>query len=825
MRMRFWLRWATRDLRQRWLQVLAIALIIALGTGTYAGLGGQETWRVASLDRSYAHVRMYDLRLTLTPGSRLPQEEAARAFADVDGVRTVEPRLMLDTQLEVVGREDEVQVAGHILGVDTRAGGPRLNQAYLETGRALRAEDEWHALVEDKFARHHGVVPGDVLRFAGALEAAVVGSGQLPEYFLVMPPGSIFTMLAGEAVFAAVVLPLPAAQAYDGRPGQVNEVLFEVAPGADERAVAVAIEEAAAAAFPGVGVSVSRRADDPVHNLLYTDAVEDQVMLDFFAWVLLAGATLAAFNLAGRIVDSQRRQIGIGMALGVPRAQLAVRPLLMGLQIALLGTVLGLAAGLAFSWLLGGLIMEMMPLPIWVGTMVHGPSFLSAAALGVLLPLIATLLPVWRAVRSPPLDAIHGHLIASGSGLNRWLRGLRLPGSTLVHMPWKNSLHSVRRSGLTVLGIATAAVLLTLFFGMRDTIEGTVDQTARAFLHRGPDRVTVILRGVVPRTEPEIERLRGLEADDGQPLVRVLEADLVLPATLRAQGAEEPLALSLAFIDPDSDIWTPTLLAGALRGPIDADDAPGLVVSRKLANDLGLVVGSEAVLEHPRRAFLLVVGRVDSRVVVTGIHDNPVRAFAYMHHGHAGITGFAETVNVLTIAPAVGVEPDDVRRVLFEHPGVASVQVVSETIEAFDEVLTMFTAVIAVIQGVVVVLAFLIAFNATTINLDDRAREVATMFAFGVRPRTVLRLLSLENLLLGVVGAALGLAAGVPLLHGFMAVRMEDMLEELGLVVTLAPTTTLTVIALTAGVVALTPLVHARRLRHLDVPSTLRVME
>ena len=111
------------------------------------------------------------------------------------------------------------------------------------------------------------------------------------------------------------------------------------------------------------------------------------------------------------------------------------------------------------------------------------------------------------------------------------------------------------------------------------------------------------------------------------------------------------------------------------------------------------------------------------------------------------------------------------------------------------------------------------------VNVDDRAREIATLFAFGVRPRMVLWLQMGEDLLLGVLGAALGLAAGIPLLRGFMAVRMEDMLEEIGLVVTVAPATLVAIVALTAGVVALTPLVLARRLRRIDVPSTLRVME
>ena len=37
----FWLRWAARDLRGRWIQVVAIA--VAIGTGVYAGLGRTAT--------------------------------------------------------------------------------------------------------------------------------------------------------------------------------------------------------------------------------------------------------------------------------------------------------------------------------------------------------------------------------------------------------------------------------------------------------------------------------------------------------------------------------------------------------------------------------------------------------------------------------------------------------------------------------------------------------------------------------------------------------------------------------------------------------------
>ena len=825
MRLRFWLRWATRDLRQRWLQVLAIAAILALGTGMYAGLGGQEAWRIASLDASYAALRMYDLRLVATPGSFLDVEGARRAFAAVPGVRSVEPRLVLDTQLEVAGREGEVRVAARILGVDTDARAPGLNAVALEDGRGLGPDDHRHALLEVKFARHHGVERGARLRFAGGLEVEVVGTGHVPEHFLVMPPGSLFAFVAGEASFGVVTLPLAAAQEHGGRPGQANEVLFEIERGADASVVGGALERTAAEAFPGVAVNVSARSDDPVHHLLYADAVEDQVMLDFFAWILLAGAAFAAFNLAGRVVESQRRQIGIGMALGLPRPWIALRPVLMGLQMALIGTLLGLATGYAFAWLLGGVFEEMMPLPVWSGTLLHAPSFLAAAGLGVLLPVLATLVPVWRAVRSPPLDALHGHLAPRDSGLNRALKGLRLPGTTIAQMPWKNVLRSARRSGLTALGIAVAAILLTLFLGIQDTLAGTLGQVERALLHRGEERVTVTLGGFARSDHPQIDRLRALARDDGRPLIGALETGLLLPAELRAVGGEARLDVALEFVDPASAIWTPTVTTGALLPPAGAGELPGVVVARKLAEDLGLQVGSPAVLMHPQRLAPLLVRRAETRVVISGLHDNPVRALADVGRGQRPFTGFEDTANVLTALPAAGVDHATLRRALFDQPGIAAATPVRQVIAGLDEVTELFDGVIGVVRLAVLVLAFLIAFNATAINVDDRGREIATLFAFGLRPRTVLWLQMGENLLLGLLGAALGLLVGIPLLQYFMAVRMEDMLAEIGLLVSVAPATVVTIVLLTAGVVALTPLVMWGRLRRIDVPSTLRVME
>ena len=74
--------------------------------------------------------------------------------------------------------------------------------------------------------------------------------------------------------------------------------------------------------------------DAEAFRMLYEDIDNDQRFWNALGRSSLLAAALAAFNLVSRIVEAQRREIGIGMALGVAARQLAIRPLLVGVQIA-----------------------------------------------------------------------------------------------------------------------------------------------------------------------------------------------------------------------------------------------------------------------------------------------------------------------------------------------------------------------------------------------------------------------------------------------------------------------------------------------------------
>lgn len=812
--MRFWLKWSFRDLRARWLQVLAIAMIIALGTGIFSGLGGQKDWRINSLDKSYDALNMYDLRLQLTEGSYVDQEAITTALTSVDGVQAVEPRLLVPTLVDASHDGDSILVQGRMLGTRINA---QVNQINVIEGRNFTADDSGQqtAIVDYLFARYYDLEPGDSIQVSGNIALDFVGTGQSPEYFQISPDKASFFL--SESSFAVLYVPLDTLQAMSDHEGLLNDVVILVTSEADRDQVQEAIEQQMARTFPETGFTITPKEDDIVYALMYDDARGDQEMWDIIATLFLIGAAMAAFNLSGRIVEAQRREIGIGMALGLPRHKIAFRPLLMGLQIAIMGTILGLIIGYIMSLAFASFVEEYMPLPTWVDPF-SMEAFVRAALLGILVPFAATLYPVWRAVRVPPIDAIKtGYLVAKGGGLAPLLKRVPLPGHSFTQMPFRNLLRSPWRTLLTLLGISIAIILLVSMVGMLDTFLFTIDSAEDAYLQKNRDRMTIMLDTFYP--EQSAEAITTLTDDKGNPLFSA--SHMGVTASGFFPDGDEDIFTAIDMMDMDNPIWTPTLIAGKLP----EDGEPSIVISEKAAKDLDVWVGDSLTVRHPIREGLFSFQMVETPFTVIGIHNSPLRMTSYMNLHQAEKVGIAGLTNTITVRPAPGIDEDTIRRKLFTQPGVASVMVANEFIEQFDQVLDMFITFMRVVQGVVLVLAFLIAFNSTSISVDERRREIATMFAFGLRIRTVTRMQMVENLVMGILGTIIGVGLGYVLLYWLFMDRVNEMLPEIQFTIDLSMSTFIIAVILGIVVVALTPVLSIRKMIGLDIPSTLRVME
>ena len=803
------LRWSWRDLRSRWVQVAAIALIIAIGTGTFAAFESLTRWRRDSNTASYEITNVHDLRGRLGGGGFLPAGTLADAVGSIDhadSIESIDERLIVSTQLDASFDDQEIVVRGRIVGLEFANGGPEVDIPQPDTGRALTADDAGRDVgtIEANFARHYGLPDNGTLLLSGGRPLEYVGHSTHPEYFVVVSDGGGFF---GERNLGVVFTSLETAGRIAGQPGAVNDVVVTLAEGADREVVQAEM----AAALRGLGATVQTIDDDASYRSVIRDVEGDQDTTRVISFAVLLGAVFAAFNLTSRMVEAQRREIGVAMAIGVPRRLIALRPMLAGLQIALLGALFGIGVGYLMSVGLRSLLVSLIAIPI-VETPFQFDIYAGAAALGVLAPLLAISLPVWLAVRVAPVDAIRtGHLAARGWGIAPLLRRLPVPGGSLARMPLRNLLRAPRRTGLTMIAIAAS---MTVLVGVLVVLDAILDQGARSQAEIAgdhPERLIVDLDTVYSLDAPEYTRIADSpELTSTEPITRLL-------ATLLDDGPG--IGILLDFVNFESEVWAPTAGEGAL----DTSE-PGIILARKAGDDLGVGIGDVVPLRYVvRDAGGLRV--VETELPVLGFHGNPFRIYAFVDRSHLDLVGLEGTANQVTGLPAPGRTEADVKRALLDVAHVGSVQSAESVGDVFGDVIDDMAAFFYLLVASAVGLAGLIAFNSAAINADERRREHATMFAYGVPPHRVLLVAVTESTLLGSVATALGILGGLAFAGWIIEVTLARTAPDLGADVVVTPVTVATAIVLGVVAVALAPVFTFRRMRGMDIPSTLRVME
>lgn len=803
----FWVRWSLRDLRAHWIAVVAIAVVISIGTGVFAGLSSTSTWRHLSNDASFAAQNMHDLRVSTAPGTFVDEgslRDLVASIPSADDVADVTERLVVESQLEATTADGDVLVTARIVG--GTLGTDSVDRVWLSDG-SPPAPGAGSAVVEAKFAEFHGLPAQGSVALAGEQDVPYTGLGIAPEDFYVTGPEG--TVMA-EADLAIVYVHLSDAQALTGRPALVNDIVLTTVPGGDvdqvERDLRAAVGSSSA------GLAVTDVDDVDAFRVLYDDIDNDQRVFTAFALLVLIAAALAAFNLVNRIVEAQRREIGIGMALGAPRRQLSIRPLLVGAQIAVVGVAAGVAVGMIVASAMQGLLESVLPLPEY-RTPFQVVTFGKAAALGVAIPMLASAWPVWRAVHVEPIEAIRtGHLTARPGRFTNLSRRIHLPGSSLSLVPMRNLLRTPRRTVLTAAGVGVAIASLVSVLGMLDSFERAIDVSDTEITRGDRDRVVVQLTTPMPVDDP---RVRAITSD---PTIGTADEGLRLPAVAVLDG-EDAFDLVIDSYDFDTSVWSP----GTGRSGEERFD--GLILASKAADDLGVRPGDTVRVRHP---VLTDTGLqlIESDIEVSALHDNAVRIFAYLDREHAAtLFQLAGMTNLLSVTPADPLTAGDVQRTLFARAGVASTLPVARIGEAFDEALEAFTGFLLVTAVAVIALALLIAFNAARISVEERRRDHATMRAFGLPVRSILGMITKENVVVGALATVIGVAIGTVMLDWMLGSLMSRTLPDFGIERYIAPST----LAWAAGIgiltVSLAPLFLVRRIRNMDLPSTLRVME
>lgn len=122
-------------------------------------------------------------------------------------------------------------------------------------------------------------------------------------------------------------------------------------------------------------------------------------MIAFFAATALLLAGLGIYGTISYVVNEQRREIAIRLALGAQRANILKMVLRRGLGLAAAGAGLGVAGALIVSHLMAGLLYGVSP--------ADPPTFAGVTLVLTTVALAASYIPALRAMRLDPITTLH----------------------------------------------------------------------------------------------------------------------------------------------------------------------------------------------------------------------------------------------------------------------------------------------------------------------------------------------------------------------------------------------------------------------------------
>ncbi len=123
------------------------------------------------------------------------------------------------------------------------------------------------------------------------------------------------------------------------------------------------------------------------------------VMVAFFAATALLLAGLGIYGTISYVVNEQRREIAIRLALGAQRGNIFKMVLRRGLGLAAAGAGLGVAGALIVAHLMAGLLYGVSPTDL--------PTFAGVTLVLTTVALAASYIPALRAMRLDPITTLH----------------------------------------------------------------------------------------------------------------------------------------------------------------------------------------------------------------------------------------------------------------------------------------------------------------------------------------------------------------------------------------------------------------------------------
>ena len=755
-----------RDIWARKIRTLLVSVSIFIGVFGVVTLRSAGDLLISQLEKDIQEDRLAMTRATISLPNQvdtLDNAATVQALQARDGVAQVEGRTINPIGWREAGATEFEE--GTII---FRAGD--FENFFIQPPRLIEGEypvttpdsDTIQVAIERRFADGDGYGIGDTLDIRLLRE---IQAGEAPATVTVEIVGIIYQPydIGGLDVTDAKFFTTPEDGAFILNSAALTNLLvrydsFELA-----NADLAAFQEAVANLTPYV--IEDAQAENPAENAQIEGVRSQNQILVILAVIALVVSGFLVVNVIAAIVSEQKRQIGAMKSLGASTFDnfymYSGIAFMYGLIAVIPGVLLGVPSGYFAAQ---GLAAQSNAVIDDFGVSISG--ILAGGIIGLAIPVVAAIVPVFLGTRVTILEAMSDQGISGSFGQSRLERMLgALPIPLVLRQTINNAFKNKGRLFLTglTLTLANAAFMgiFSVFFGLT----GLTEQTFSTFgfqielgLQEGQDidDVAAVLGTVdgLQAIEPGINIGIAIQDYDSEPVTAG-------PPGVRAQGfnTTNPDIINLDYIDGTG--WQ--------------DDAlrEGVVLSSRIANEMNLGNGDEiTITANGNTQTFNIIGVVNFPFDTVWFEWSQLANFAGFLDANGAPLG--NRVNIIMSAddPDVDTVADKIDEIetaflsqgQFVRPvnWVQLNQIILTVVIATGVIFSLAAFLIAAVGGVGLL-------TTLSISVFERQKEIGVMRSVGATSWAIVTQFLVEGLLVGFISFLLAVPISLALRAGLLA--------------------------------------------------------
>lgn len=505
---------------------------------------------------------------------------------------------------------------------------------------------------------------------------------------------------------------------------------------------------------------VRNRDDNPGYDTFTQNADRLDAVASVFPLFFLLVAILVCVTTMTRLIEEKRTEIATFKALGYGNASIIAMFVIYSLIAGVTGSVIGTAIGVAT---LPFIIYNAYKIMYYIGDItlvLNVPIILMGILAAILCTTAVSIIVCAKSLRLKPAQAMRPKAPKPGKRiLLERITPLWKHMSFTAKLTARNLFRYKARLCMTVIGVAGCTALIVAAFGLLNSFDPLTEVQFGEVFHY--DAVVVPKDG---GSEKQLDYLvkKAEKDEDVKRAMLCMQEEITIDAHGKHYSA--PLTINV-FSDTAHFDEIVHLQERESKNPLTLDDS-GVMINEKYAATNKLKVGDTVKIKGK-------IGTAEAKIA--GIYEQYINNYLYMTPKlYHELFKKQPVYNMLCVSldEAKGDRADNFSSQMLSDNRIVAVTFMAEKITEFKNMLNSLNMVVLVMIVCAAALAFVVLYNLTNINIAERVREIATFKVLGFYNRETSSFIYKENIILTLMGIAVGLGLGI-LLTGFIVRTVE----------------------------------------------------